>query len=628
MNSSYGVLRVVHTEDDTNKDADASAASTGLGAWDLPGSPNNAVSLADSLYLLVEPSTTIGRGLNNHVVLMDPTVSREHARLIWRSGIWVIENLSTQNLLHVGKVNVPAGKRSEVQPGAFLLLGQTTLQLLAPRFERPARPTRIDDQATRPIEFEEIDPSPALAADPAEEAALALAEHDPLPDLNAKRKQDDVLAMFAKGEKKYGGLLSMSPGVTLQFAVRQRFSRGRLWALGTAAAVLMGFVFFITCAYLTFLGNAQLSAEVISHGGLPNVVAAITIPVVPAIGIIMLVNIIDRFEREPWLLRLGAFLWGALIAIPPALLIERAIVDSIANIHFGWLSRTGAEVMKSFLLGANAGITEEVVKGAGLIILLIALRDEFDNVTDGIIYGALIGAGFAMVENFVYFAQDSNQLLFLIIGRIVLGWLGHSTFTACLGAGLGYARQTRIPWQKWAMPLLGFGVGVLLHTLFDFVDFQANQAVHDAQSSDLVATIALIAIIADYIPPFIAQGALLYLLMRSLSHEATVIREYLAEEVIRGVVTPDEYILLQRSFRRTRLERDHFLKRGWRAWLTAKALYQTQIGLAFRKWHVSMGDKPKTGRQQPEDAYRDRIKQLRQDLVQQALSPALRALSQ
>lgn len=425
-----------------------------------------------------------------------------------------------------------------------------------------------------------------------------------------------MLALLAKSEKKPGGLLSMSPGVTMQFAWHQRIDRGRIWAFGTIAFVLLGCLFCIGLAYITLLNNAQIGQQALLHGGLSSVLAAITIPVIPALGIILLVNLIDRYEREPWSIRLGVFLWGALIAIPPALVIEKAIDDGIAAIHFGWLSRTSAEVLGSFLLGANAGITEETVKGAGLIVLLLVLRDEFDNVTDGIIYGALIGAGFAMVENFVYFAQDSGQsLLFLIIGRIVLGWLGHSTFTACLGAGLGYARQTRIPWQKWAMPLLGFGIGVLLHTIFDFVDFQATAASHDAPSSDLTGTIVLIAIIADYIPPFIAQGTLLYFLMRSLNHEATVIREYLADEVIRGVVTPDEYLLLQRSFRRTRLERYYFFKLGWRAWLTAKALYQTQIGLAFRKWHVSMGDKPKAGRKQPEDAYRERIKKLRRELL-------------
>jgi RsiW-degrading membrane proteinase PrsW (M82 family) len=601
MNICYGVLRVVHAEEEIPQKPGTEAGQNRLGAWDLPGYAGNAAGLPDPLYPLTEANTTIGRGLNNHVVLMDPTVSREHAQLKWRNGTWIIENLSTHNQLSVNKINIAPGNRQEIQPGAILVLGQTTLQLLAPLTKEPYPATGASES------------TPAAGAAP-QNASLSGPFHTS-PEARAKSVEGQMLALLATSEKQPGRFLGMSPGVTMQFAWRERVGRGRFWALSTIAVVILGALLAIGCAYTTFLKNAQLGVAVISHGGLPNVVAAITIPVVPALGIIFLVNVIDRYEREPWLLRLGAFLWGALIAIPPALIIERAIDNSIYAIHFGTLSRTAAQVLNSFLLGANAGVTEEIVKGAGLIILLIALRDEFDNVTDGIIYGALIGAGFAMVENFVYFVEDSGKsLVFLIIGRIVLGWLGHSTFTACLGAGLGYARQTRIFWQKWAMPLLGLGIGILLHTIFDFVAFQATQAYLDDPTSSLVTTLVLIAIIADYIPPFIAQGILLYLLMRSLNHEATVIRQYLAEEVLQGVVTPDEYLLLQRSFRRTRLERYYLFNRGWRAWLVAKALYQTQIGLAFRKWHVSMGDKPKLGHQQPEDAYRERIEQLRQEL--------------
>ncbi len=611
MSACYGVLRVVHAEEETTNAPKAEEAHNRLGAWDLPGYTGNAAGLPDPLYPVTETVTTIGRGLNNHVVLMDPTVSREHARLTWRRGSWLIENLSAHNLLLVDKSNVPPGHQREIAPGAILVLGQTTLQLLAPLGTRDA----VANASTESEQQAGILPPRATLAD----------DFHLSPETRAKSIEGKMLALLATAEKPQGRVLRMSPGVTIQFAWRERIDRGKSWAIGTIALVILGLLLAVSCAYITVLKNAQVGADVISHGGLSNVATAITIPLIPALGIILLVNAIDRYEREPWLLRLGTFLWGALIAIPPALLIERAIDNSIHASHFDWLSRTAAEVLNSFLLGANAGVTEEVVKGAGLILLLLALRDEFDNVTDGIIYGALIGAGFAMVENFVYFALNGNRsLLFLIIGRIVLGWLGHSTFTACLGAGLGYARQTRIPWQKWALPLLGFGIGVLLHTLFDFVAFQAQAAFHDAPTSSLVTTLALIAIIADYIPPFIAQGALLYLLMRSLNHEATVIREYLAEEVIHGVVTPDEYLLLQRSFRRTRLERYYLFKRGWRAWLTAKALYQTQIGLAFRKWHVSMGDKPKAGHQQPEDAYRERIRHLRRALLNLSSLTALR----
>src|SRR5260370_36798394 len=101
--------------------------------------------------------------------------------------------------------------------------------------------------------------------------------------------------------------------------------------------------------------------------------------------------------------------------------------------------------MRVIFQGLNAGITEETFKGIGLLLLFIILRDEFDNVNDGIVYGALIGAGFAMVENFNYFALHSrNSLFYLIVGWIILGCLGHSTFIACFGAALGYIRHTRV----------------------------------------------------------------------------------------------------------------------------------------------------------------------------------------
>jgi hypothetical protein len=44
-------------------------------------------------------------------------------------------------------------------------------------------------------------------------------------------------------------------------------------------------------------------------------------------------------------------------------------------------------------------------------------------------------------------------------------------------------------------------------------------------------------------------------------------------------------------------------------------LYQTEISLAFRKWHMSMGDKPKFTHMHSEDAYRQRILLLRQQIA-------------
>ncbi len=248
-------------------------------------------------------------------------------------------------------------------------------------------------------------------------------------------------------------------------------------------------------------------------------------------------------------------------------------------------------------------------------MLFFALRDEFDNVTDGIVYGALIGAGFAMVENFFIFAENPRQLLFLVVGRIVLGWLCHSTFTVCFGAALGYIRHTRKRWQHYVIPLLGYLVAVGLHTVFDFINTFASDLVFISPNNPTVVTFSLIAVVGDYIPTFIAQIVIVYVLIKALAHEVALICEFLASEVSKGVVTVAEYALLQHSFARTKEERRVLRDDGLKQWLRVKALYQTEIGLAFRKWHVSMGDKPKLGYVQPEDAYRRRIARLRQEIM-------------
>jgi hypothetical protein len=180
---------------------------------------------------------------------------------------------------------------------------------------------------------------------------------------------------------------------------------------------------------------------------------------------------------------------------------------------------------------------------------------------------------------------------------------------------LGYIRHTRVRWRHIVIPLLGFLAAVGLHTVFDFVNTFANELVSSSPNNATVVGFSLAAVVGNYIPPFLAQMVILYFLIKSLAHEVALIREFLAAEVSSGVVTVDEYALLQHSFARTRDERRVLRSCGLKQWLRVKALYQTEIGLAFRKWHVSMGDKPKLGYVQPEDAYRRRIKRLRQEIM-------------
>ncbi|GAC1655620.1 MAG: hypothetical protein NVS4B12_28100 [Ktedonobacteraceae bacterium] len=574
------------------------------------------------VHLITRQETTIGRALNNDIILMDPTVSREHARLVLDAYGWHVLNLTVQNIVRVNGYPVPSGGSVAMESQDVLVLGNTMLQLIAPHHT-----TLQKDKSEQPTEHLSSLHSTTLSQPqkppwPGHEQAAINAQSSSVPQgqqsgprnffpatprpflspLPVQPEPDEIAQPWSDEEED-----ALGAGITMQFALPQRIGIRTRWLIAG-----IGFTMLTVSAIITIVLNSVIGLSSLAQNGPSSIFAALTIPIIPALGIGLLVNFIDRFEREPWFLRLAAFLWGAIIAIPPTLFIATNMQTLIQN-EFGRDSNT---LLRSALLGINAGLTEETVKGLGLLLLFFVLRDEFDNVTDGIVYGALIGAGFAMVENFSYFAQNSKDfLLVLIVGRIVLGWLSHSTFTVCFGAALGYVRHTKIRWRHIVVPLIGYFAAVALHSIFDFVDIYANATLIAAPNNPSVQFFSLIALIGDYIPPFIAQIVLLYFLIKALAHEVAVIREFLASEVSNGVVRVDEYALLQNSFQRVRQERRVLMRCGFKQWIRVQTLYQTEIGLAFRKWHVSMGDKPKLGYRQPEDAYRHRIKRLRYEII-------------
>ena len=115
-----------------------------------------------------------------------------------------------------------------------------------------------------------------------------------------------------------------------------------------------------------------------------------------ALPVLFLVYVLDLYEREPLSLVLGALLWGAVAA---------TTLSGFANDGWGLVvARVGGpEFAARWTAALTAPFVEETLKGLGVVMIYLIAPDEFDDMMDGFVYGAVCGLGFAVVEDVFYF---------------------------------------------------------------------------------------------------------------------------------------------------------------------------------------------------------------------------------
>lgn len=261
-----------------------------------------------------------------------------------------------------------------------------------------------------------------------------------------------------------------------------------------------------------------------------SVIAAV-LPVLLYVGLIYWV---DYYEKEPTWLLSAAFLWGA---VPAALLA--LLFNTVLSLPFYYLfSERSAELVAG---GAIAPVVEEVTKGLALFLILIIRRNELDSPLDGVIYGAMVGMGFAMVENILYYtayfsesgASGWNELVFI---RGVIFGLNHALYTALTGFGIALARMSRSWLVRLTAPLLGLAAAMTLHAIHNLSMFNGT-------------TIAFFTGLT-----FGWGGVAMTVLIMALAlyQERLWMRRYLAEEVDLGTLTADELKIVSSAVLRGR----------------------------------------------------------------------------
>jgi len=284
---------------------------------------------------------------------------------------------------------------------------------------------------------------------------------------------------------------------------------------------------------------------------------------------------LDRYEKEPvWLLAL-AFAWGAGPAAFLSVVAEMAFDASIALVAGESLLADLASVSLS------APLIEESAKGVALIALVLLFRREFHDVLDGIIYGAMIGFGFALTENlFAYFlpiltTEGLSAGLINIFMRTVVFGFNHAFWTAIMGAAVGLARLSPQPLRRVLLPVAGWATAVFLHGL------------HNA-GAILVEETACLSLLVSL---GVHWGGLVLLITVALlvgRRESQWIERGLAEEVRRGILTPYEFDMLRSAAHRQQV-RWQALRRGGRpAYRAVGDYFQRATELAFTREHLHL----------------------------------------
>ncbi len=188
--------------------------------------------------------------------------------------------------------------------------------------------------------------------------------------------------------------------------------------------------------------------------------------------------LLGSLHRGPWGPAAVALSWGiAVAALVAAPLNDRLLALLVAGAGEAWGQATAT--------GASAPLVEELLKGLGVLLLLVLRPDAVRGARDGAFLGAMVGLGFEMVENRHYLTVAAVQagMAGLWRGlwvRGVLGGLKHALFAGITGAGLGWARLAPRGRRRLVVPLGALGAAVVQHGVWNVV---ASQAITDALCS-------------------------------------------------------------------------------------------------------------------------------------------------
>jgi RsiW-degrading membrane proteinase PrsW (M82 family) len=208
----------------------------------------------------------------------------------------------------------------------------------------------------------------------------------------------------------------------------------------------------------------------------------------------------DRVEPEPKHFVLGVFALGALLAAS----VGVPLVENVFRVSYWIYADTVTTILGGILV---VGFIQEFLKYAA-VRYSIYHSDEFDEITDGVVYATAAGLGYATVLNIQFVVSNGGVDLGTGVIRMAVVALAQAAFSGITGYFLGRAKFESEP--IWWMPL-GITIAAIFNGLFNWLRGRVVQTgiSLSGSSSNSWLGLVLAAVIA-----FATAGMVLWLVRR------------------------------------------------------------------------------------------------------------------
>lgn len=254
-----------------------------------------------------------------------------------------------------------------------------------------------------------------------------------------------VINMVVTGIAMFAAVVAAAIVIMVSISGRSPRARFLTWAIGGALVFAIPATLFVLVTLL--------------QAGLAWQGTLLSIPT--TVFALLTFRRMQRNRKPPWLLVLVAFAWGVLVAGYFSQIVE-GVLHVVITVEV--LPGTAAIIAHA----AAAAVPEELVKGAGVVVIVLLAWRRIDGMLGGIVIGACVGLGFQFVESMTYMTSGFDTVLYQHWYRQVTGLLvGHATYTGIIGAGVGLAMQLT-DWRKRVVCAGGgFAFAVAAHLVWD-----------------------------------------------------------------------------------------------------------------------------------------------------------------